>query len=191
MTLKTLADSLSTKAWSGLTKNDSALAKLLTSAFFKDESKGHSADQIDHTSLMLFGILHCRDSKNNKEKAKGLYEVLQDGGFERHTHISAGDKDFKPTFEKMCSLVTYDLWEFASARVPNQYSEGDADAIKEIIEDEAEDGIQEIIYGPASTKTNEEWLERIMSKEARFMFDAAELRARLHTRSQVEAKHMN
>lgn len=110
VTLTALADLLTTKAWSPLTKPDSALAKLLTSSFFKDESAGQSADQIDAQTLILFGILHCRDSKKNMEKARGLYEVLQDGGFERHTHISAGDKDFKPTFEKMCTLVTCDLW---------------------------------------------------------------------------------
>ena len=85
------------------------------------------------------------------EKAKALYEVLQEGGFERHTHISAGDKDFKPTFEKLCAFTTYDIFGLASDAVKNHYSDDDAKEIKDIIDDEAEDGLLEIVYGPAST----------------------------------------
>ena len=85
------------------------------------------------------------------EKAKGLYEVLQEGGFERHTHISAGDKDFKPVFEKLCAFSTYDIFELTSPDVKNLYSDDDGKDIRDCIDDEAEEGFLEIVYGPAST----------------------------------------
>ena len=56
---------------------------------------------------MLYGVLHCRDSSNLKNKAQGLYDILQDGD---HNHISANDKDFHPNFTKMCAFSSYDLW---------------------------------------------------------------------------------
>ena len=47
------------------------------------------------------------------DKAKALYCLLQDGGFERHTQISAGDKDFEPVFETICKLTTGNIFDLA------------------------------------------------------------------------------
>ena len=48
------------------------------------------------------------------EKATALYCILQEGGLEAHEQISAGDKDLTPVFEKLCKLVTSDIFELAN-----------------------------------------------------------------------------
>ena len=63
------------------------------------------------TWLKCFALIHC--SGKPIDKTNAFYEVLQDGGFERHTQISAGDKDFAPVFDKMCSFATMDVFKLA------------------------------------------------------------------------------
>lgn len=89
---------------------------MLLSDAFKNPKKGHSDEQIDKDYLMLYGILHCADKKIPTEKAKGLYNVLQEGGMEVHNNISATDKDMEPTFAKICALVTIDIFNFSSVK---------------------------------------------------------------------------
>ena len=59
----------------------------------------NKAGYTDVDSLILFGILHCAGSP--KDKTEVLYGVLQDGGQEKHKHITAGDKDMVPTLTKL------------------------------------------------------------------------------------------
>ena len=47
------------------------------------------------------------------DKARALYCILQDGGLEGHQQISAGDKDFQPVFDKVCTLATADIFDLA------------------------------------------------------------------------------
>ena len=42
-------------------------------------------------------------------KARALYGILQEGGMEKHTVISAGDKDLQPTFDKFCQFASRDI----------------------------------------------------------------------------------
>ena len=55
--------------------------------------------------------MHCAGKA--MDKAKALYCILQDGGFERHQQISAGDKDFEPVFETICKLATANIFDLA------------------------------------------------------------------------------
>ena len=87
------------------------LGKTLLSENFKDASKNQSDDQIDVVYLKCFALIHC--SGKPIDKTNAFYEVLQDGGFEKHTQISAGDKDFAPVFDKMCSFATMDVFKLA------------------------------------------------------------------------------
>ena len=59
------------------------LGKTLLSENFKDASKNQSADQIDVVYLKCFALIHC--SGKPIDKTNAFYEVLQDGGFEKHT----------------------------------------------------------------------------------------------------------
>ena len=38
---------------------------------------------------------------------------MQDGGLEKHTHISASDEDFTPNFERLVRLATKDIFKLA------------------------------------------------------------------------------
>ena len=68
----------------------------------------------------MFGLLHCYDHpKKPNHKAEGWYEILNDD-LDKHTHISANDKDLKPAFKKMCALVTTELFDLAHLKI--QYS---------------------------------------------------------------------
>ena len=57
---------------------------MLISDAFKDQKKGHTAEQIDKDSLLIFGQLHCIDHLIPMDKAINLFELLQEGGVERH-----------------------------------------------------------------------------------------------------------
>jgi hypothetical protein len=57
------------------------------------------------------GLLHCQGKA--EPKARVLYCVLQDGGFEDHAQISASDKDLIPVFDKFINFVTKDIMNLA------------------------------------------------------------------------------
>lgn len=116
VTLESLAAQLSTKAWAGLESEDSVISKVLLSDSFKDAKKGQAADQIDKDILIMYGLFHCADKAMPVQKARGFYNILQEGGMEAHSHISASDKDMAPIFKKMCQLVTMDVFEFSSVK---------------------------------------------------------------------------
>ena len=72
------------------------LVKMLSSPFFKDPKENHTDNQISVDYLKIFACFHC--SSKPRDKAETLYGILQDGGLEAHTFISAGDKDLEPIF---------------------------------------------------------------------------------------------
>ena len=121
VTLNSLSKVLITAAWADLSDPESSLSKMLLSPSFKNAKSGQTEEQIDKDYLILFGLLHCIDSKSPFDKSVGLYEVLQDGGLEKHERISAGDKDFKPTFYKLCSFATSDIFKVSDVEV--EYSD--------------------------------------------------------------------
>ena len=105
VTIEALSDELTTPAWEDLRNEESQLYKFLCSAMFKNERKGHDKDEIDTEYLRIFALLHCAGKA--ADKAHVYYEMLQEGGIEKHKTISANDKDFKPLFHKMCA---YSSW---------------------------------------------------------------------------------
>jgi len=111
VTLASLRAQLTTPSWKPLEDPNSVLGKVLLSDSFKDEKKSQAADQIDVDRLKCFSLIHC--SGKPIDKTNAFYCILQDGGFEKHTQISAGDKDFAPVFDKMCSFVTTDVFKLA------------------------------------------------------------------------------
>lgn len=118
VTLEALQNELTTQAWAGLKDPDSTLSKVLLSDAFKSSDQG-----INFTTLMLFALIHCAGSPLDKTNV--FFCVLQDGGFDKHPIISAGDKDFQPNFKKLCLLVTQDVFQFANdfGDFPTPYSD--------------------------------------------------------------------
>ena len=79
------------------------------------------------------------------DKTNAFYGVLQEGGFEKHAQISAGDKDFIPVFLKVCQFSTTDVFKLVvstgqeSAAIYSEDEEStllDNDSVVEIIREE-------------------------------------------------------
>lgn len=182
VTLQALRKALPSAAWEPLNDPKSKLTEVLLSAFFKNEEKGQAADQVDSEYLKMFALLHCRAPKKGKDKAEILYGLLQEGGFEAHEQISAGDKDLVPVFKKLCSFVTHDIFEMAKAsgdsveiytavEVASLISDGTLEIVRE-------DQWLEGVYGVQARLENSAWVERVV-KEGKWIYSATELRAKL------------
>lgn len=115
-------------------------------------------NQISVDLLVLFGLLHCQGKAI--DKTAHLYNILQEGGVEKHDFISACDKDFPPTFEKLCAFATYDLFEQAEklGHCKKIYDEQEIAQLKEKIEVIREDQFLEDVYGFKSKLPNDDWL---------------------------------
>lgn len=188
VTLSALAKQLSTPAWAGLDDENSVIAGVLLSDEFKNPKKGHQADQIDKDYLMIFGLINCIDKRTPMEKARGFYEVLQEGGFERHEQISAGDKDFEPAFDKILALATVDLMGLANLKGV-EYSDDDKDALREAFADVREDWL-DTVYDVSSTLVNSKWLEKVVSPQANYIFDGERIRKIAFEKAKVAAVHI-
>ena len=169
VTIESLAVEFSSPAWKDLKDPDSVLVKLLTSAAFKDEKKGHGADQIDADFLRCFGLLNC--AGKNEDKARWFYGVLQEGGLDAHQFISATDKDLNPIFEKMCGLASWELFTIAdqTGSVDSIYDDSQCNLLQEKVEDLREDHLLEDIFGVNSRMENADWLESV-AKKANWVF---------------------
>ena len=190
VTLAALAEELKTAAWKDLQKSDSNLCKTLLSKAFKDSSKGTADDQIDVEYFKIFALLHC--SGKPIDKTHAFYELLQEGGFERHEQISSGDKDFVPVFNKVCEFVTSNVFQLAFDLngVENVYSEDEVGKLisEDIIEILREDQWLEEVFGAQSRLQNDEWVAKV-SKEANWIFDADKLRKKIFAAAEVTMRH--
>ena len=191
VTLAALRTQLPTPSWKPLESPDSMLGKVLLSDSFKDAKQNQSPDQIDVTFLKCFALIHC--SGKPIDKTNAFYEVLQEGGFERHTQISAGDKDFAPVFDKMCSFVTKDVFDLAkmTGSVENHvYTEDEMSQIahKDVFEVIREEVWLEEVFGAQSRLENDIWVDKV-SKVANWIFDAATIRKKIFNEAKVTMRH--
>lgn len=76
----------------------------------------------------MWGIIHCQDKADNKEKAISLFCLLQDGGAEKHGEgIAASDRDIKPTIEALLNIATFKVAE--AGNFTDLYDESDKEAL--------------------------------------------------------------
>ena len=130
------------------------------------------------------GIIHCGGT--NREKAEFFYNLLQDGGLQAHTFISAADKDLEPNFEKICLLATVHLFEWAEEF--NHYEspfKDDHDKLKSVHEDLREDVFLEAIYGNENKLDNEAWLKNIV-EQAKWIFSAQQVRKQVFKQADLK-----
>ena len=148
VTLSSLAHQLNTTAWADLQDANSELSLVLLSDAFKDANEEQSGDQIDKDTLVIYGLVHCKDKLIPVDKARCFYQLLQDGSLDRFSVLSANDKDLKPRFKTICRLVSTDLFKFASATIENQY-EADEQALFNAMEQilEGENQWLDAMYG--------------------------------------------
>ena len=161
------------------------------SSAFKNSSKGQGDDQIDAVWLKVFGLIHC--SGKPIDKTNAFYEILQDGGYDSHEQISAGDKDFPPVFTKICEFVTVDAFKLAvetgCADTPI-YSSDEEKALmnQDTIEVVREEIWLEDVFGANSRLTSDVWADNV-SKKANWIFDPKETRKKLFSEAKLTIKH--
>jgi hypothetical protein len=187
VTIDTLKAQFTTPAWGSLANQDSVLSKILLSDSFKNAEKGQAADQIDRDWLVCYGIIHCAGKP--MDKAIAFYNILQEGGLDAHTNISAGDKDLIPVFKQMSDLLTIHAFAFAKlGGISEKYSEDELSALGESHEIVREDQLLEDIYGASSRLENQEFLQKLC-KDAVWVFSAKELRKRLLEAASLPSKY--
>ena len=92
VSLENLRKALPTEAWADLDNADSRLVKVLKSDVFKQDIKDDEGNDVKMGEndlsveyLKLWSLIHCdAGKKKQNNKAKELYNILQDGGLEAH-----------------------------------------------------------------------------------------------------------
>lgn len=192
VTIESMYKHFWTDAWKKKIRDgNSRLCRLLKLSCFVNEDEGLSAGEISFLYLAIYGFIHTVGTKD--QKLDYLYELLQEGGVDKNTHIAAKDKDFVPTFTKIFRFVTVDLFEQAAAidQVKNKYIEFE-DKINEVIDEDEdeEDSLQgfilEEIYGNKAKLSYEDWKKTILkSKTLVFLFDPVLMRKKIMEKSGV------
>ena len=172
-----------TYAWKPLEDEYSALYQLLTSDAFK--TQGLSGDQIDKTALVIYALLNCQGKI--ADKSEHFFNLLQDGGIWVHKKIAASDKDLPPVFEKLCGLVSFELFK-CQEEVADFYTEEECERLKDQIENVQEDQYLEDIFGMAAYLDTEDWM-KAMCKKGSWIFNSVEMRKRLFAAAELESRH--
>ena len=191
VTFEALAQELNTPLWKSVNTDGSALKKLLEQPCFQSEHSDLSQQQIDKTKLIIFGLLNCVDAKKPVKKATAFYNILQDGGFDAHAEIAAGDKDFKPAFKAFVEIAGKDIMDAARATdgIECPYTEDDFTEIADNMDEVAEDFLEDI-FGPRARTSAQDWIDKATT-DASWVFDPSKLRDRIVEKASLDIKHKN
>ena len=144
--------------WEDLRNDDSLLVQVLKSEFFEDEDH---PGEINIHALILWGLLLCPG--DNHLKARVFYDVLQDSLQET---ISAGDKDFPKSFNKLIELATKLVYRFeqevdGNTRSPQKVTE---DKIDEDLLERLKENFLDEVFGNSSKLTRKEFMDHVANK---------------------------
>jgi hypothetical protein len=122
---------------------------MLHSQAFKSINKNLDDEEIDVTSLICMGLLHCKQEKKSQEKALAFYNVVQDGGLAVGAFITANDKDLNPAIMKIGQLATINLYEWMKdiSGIDNMYTSDELETLQDCWENLAEDFWKEDVFG--------------------------------------------
>ena len=187
VSIDALADEMGTGLWLSA-KKDGPTRQLLSQSMFQGEDSDISAGTVDAEKLLIFGLLNSVDAKVPIKKARAFFCILQDGGFETHAEIAAGDKDFIPAFKSFMHLTLHDLQEAAKATggVDAVYDEDELNTIDEAFEDFSELFLEDV-FGPRSRMPSEEWCQAV-AKGASWVFDPTKMREKIADCAELEKK---
>ena len=179
--LEHLSAQFNTPAWNALRKSESKFSKFLMTSLKHESGKG-----VDYEMMVCMGILHCQDKAKPTTKANALYELLQDGGAEKQTHICSSDKDWKPITAKLFTAATIAANDGCDTTF---YDPSDCDKFKASFAevagmDEEENSLIDDLFGVDSKKSYEQYIEQ-MSTAGRRWFSAKDIRKRVHDVSGV------
>ena len=106
-------------------------------------------------------------------KARVFYDVLQDNLQET---ISANDKDFPESFDKMINLATTMIYQYEHEFQNGPFRPND-DLSEELLENIREDFLDNV-YGARAKLTRKDYMELIATKQA-WIFDPSKIRERI------------
>ncbi|CDW91249.1 UNKNOWN [Stylonychia lemnae] len=161
------------KVWADINDDNSVLVKVLKSKYFTEEDGNVSRD-----ALILYGIL--LSSGDNKLKARVLYDVLQDNNQE---FISANDKDFGETFNKIIDLVTLNLYSHVKLvdECQPRLEESEFESkLSEDVRNELSEAFLDEVFGAASKLLRKDWEAKV--KDQKWLFSAKEARAKIESK---------
>jgi len=112
LTVDGLKNTFTTPAWkTAFADPGSQLNTVLRHPVFKKD--GMKDNEVDKVYLSVYALLLTVG--NPQDKTLAFYNLIQEGGLANNEFVSAKDKDFAPIFEKMCALVTHELFELMEA----------------------------------------------------------------------------
>lgn len=159
------------KKFEDINNDESLLVQVLKSDFFEDEK---NAGELNIHALILWGLLLCPG--DNQLKARVFYDVLQDSLQET---ISAGDKDFPESFDKLIGLATKLAYRFEGEVEGNG---GEAkiseDRINEDLLEKIRESFLDDIFGSSSKLTRKEYMEKVANKQ-NWIFSSKQVRDRV------------
>ena len=95
-----LKKNLNTPAWK------TGLAEC--TGFLKETCAGENEGSLSYDKLVIVALLYCQDQSKPKAKAEALYNLLQEGGKEKHEMITAMDKDWKDVLSVIFTIATFE-----------------------------------------------------------------------------------
>ena len=191
VTIDTLKDQLivpGVESWKDLANANSDIVQLLLSDLFKDDKRRLYANQIDTKALITFGLLHCADRSDPRDKAMGFFDLLQDGGIEKHQFINFEDRDLPPRFARLCKMATTEVFSCPKCPVPNSYSSSES-TLNGAIENIQETWLDDV-HGDYGTLKVQAWLENVCS-QGYYIFDVNDLRQRIFKEAGVDYNYGN
>jgi hypothetical protein len=167
----------SDRVWADINDDNSVLSKVLKSKYFADsENEG----QVSRDALLIYGML--LSTGDAKLKARVLYDILQDNNQE---FISANDKDFNDTFNKILDLATLFLYshvrlvdDSATPRLDESQFE---EKLNEELRNELSEAFLDDVFGPASKLLRKEWEDKV-AKSQKWLFSSKETRAKVESK---------
>lgn len=118
---------------------------------------------------------------------------MQEGGLEAHKMISAGDKDLAPVFQKLCELVTIDIFSLTEAHGKASVIYNEAECQKLVsdatIEELREYVWLEEVFGAQSRLDNEDWLKKVADPKASWIFEPNKLREKIFEKASIVPRH--
>jgi hypothetical protein len=191
VTLDSLVKHLTSPSWAPLKDPNSVVSKILLSGRFKDDDSGETEEQINFNILAMFALVMC--SGKAVEKVEVFYNILQEGGVQDHSHISATDKDNYVSFNKIAKFCTVWLFEFASEHggIDNIFADN-MEALEKVIDNDDEDesfyaDILNDVYGNSSKLEFKDWCDA-MTKLKPWFFNSSDLRKKIFEAAQITYK---
>ena len=139
--------------------------------------------------LVMFGMLHSANLSDSRDRCIGLFELLQDGGIEKHQFCTASDKDIPPRFDQLFGMVSTKLFTCDAVPIQNSYSNDDLMELERGFENVRETWLDDV-HDCTNVLKSQDWI-RMVTMNGSYIFDASEVRQKLFTEAGIDMNHNN